>query len=151
MESLKQDEVAIESEASAEAKKVVTGRASEVEHKSKDDPEISESNTGLGADVIKELKKVEKQNNKTHWLLSALIVLTLVWQLSEVSLLLKLKEGLNHPLKSVRSMVAKMVKRRKQNEEETEQSSLLAKVNGSENPLNFSNMDLSGFMNGEED
>ncbi|XP_009797027.1 uncharacterized protein LOC107795457 [Nicotiana tabacum] len=61
--------------------------------------------------VVKELRKIQKQNFVTHCLLSAMIVLTLTWQLSEVSLILKMKDGLNHPLRSIGSMVTSWIKR----------------------------------------
>ncbi|GAB2280647.1 hypothetical protein Dimus_015274 [Dionaea muscipula] len=65
---------------------------------------------GTGAEeVLKELKKVQRQNTITHRLLSTLIVLTLAWQLSEVSLLLKLKDGLSHPFRSLGSMITWMI------------------------------------------
>ncbi|GAB2220378.1 hypothetical protein Droror1_Dr00008027 [Drosera rotundifolia] len=43
------------------------------------------SATGAGdvEEILKELKKVRRQNTITHCLLSALIVLTVAWQLSE--------------------------------------------------------------------
>ncbi|PON50694.1 Transmembrane protein [Parasponia andersonii] len=59
-------------------------------------------------EIVKELKKVKKQNSVTHWLLSVLIVLTVAWQVSEVSLLLKVthkvKDGINHPFKYLGGM-----------------------------------------------
>ncbi|CAH9117191.1 unnamed protein product [Cuscuta epithymum] len=63
--------------------------------------------------MIKELKNIQRQNKVTQCLVSALIVLTLTWQLSEVSLILKLKDGLNHPLRSLGGFVAGMFRRRK--------------------------------------
>ncbi|KAL9275204.1 hypothetical protein AKJ16_DCAP20390 [Drosera capensis] len=70
------------------------------------------SATGSGdvEEILKELKKVRRQNTITHCLLSTLIVLTAAWQLSEVSLLLKVKEGVSHPFRSLGSMVTKMIK-----------------------------------------
>ncbi|XP_065876330.1 uncharacterized protein [Euphorbia lathyris] len=60
----------------------------------------SKNETQINAeDIMKELKEVKKQNAVTHWLLSAMIVLTLAWQVSEVSLLLHLKNGISHPLR----------------------------------------------------
>ncbi|KAK4377072.1 hypothetical protein RND71_003368 [Anisodus tanguticus] len=61
--------------------------------------------------VVKELKKIQKQNFITQCLLSAMIVLTVTWQLSEVSLILKMKDGLNHPLRSIGSMITGWIKR----------------------------------------
>ncbi|KAJ7945567.1 Ciliary neurotrophic factor [Quillaja saponaria] len=57
-------------------------------------------------EIVKELKKVRRQNFVTHCLLSVMIVLTVAWQLSEVSLLLKVKDGLNHPFRSFGSMLS---------------------------------------------
>ncbi|PON54975.1 Transmembrane protein [Trema orientale] len=65
-------------------------------------------------EIVKELKKVKKQNSVTHWLLSVLIVLTVAWQVSEVSLLLKVthkvKDGINHPFKYLGGMFTGMFK-----------------------------------------
>ena len=65
--------------------------------------------------IVREIKKVERQNVVTHWLLSAMIVLTVAWQISEVSLILKLKQGfsdgLRHPFKHLGGMLARMLKR----------------------------------------
>lgn len=60
--------------------------------------------------VVKELRKIQKQNFITQCLLSAMIVLTLTWQLSEVSLILKMKDGLNHPFRSIGSMITGWIK-----------------------------------------
>lgn len=61
-------------------------------------------------EIVKELRKVRKQNLVTHCLLSVMIVLTVTWQLSEVSLLLKLKDGFSHPFKSLGGVVKGMLK-----------------------------------------
>ncbi|XP_060214203.1 uncharacterized protein LOC132641293 [Lycium barbarum] len=60
--------------------------------------------------VVKELRKIQKQNFITHCLLSAMIVLTVTWQLSEVSLILKMKDGLKHPLRSMGIMLTGWIK-----------------------------------------
>ncbi|KAL3835710.1 hypothetical protein ACJIZ3_010446 [Penstemon smallii] len=62
--------------------------------------------------IMKELKNVKRQNNITHCLLSAMIVLTLVWQLSEVSLILKIKNGFTNPFKSVGGIIGGLLKNR---------------------------------------
>ncbi|CAM8951513.1 unnamed protein product [Rhodiola kirilowii] len=62
-------------------------------------------------EIIKELKKVRRQNVVTHCLLSAMMVLTLVWQLSEIALLSKVKNGLNNPLKAMGGMLLGAIKR----------------------------------------
>lgn len=65
-----------------------------------------ESSSEMGKEeIIKELNEVKRQNFITHCLLSALIVLTAAWQLSEVSLILKVKEGLTNPLKSLGGLI----------------------------------------------
>ncbi|KAJ1382075.1 hypothetical protein SESBI_44587 [Sesbania bispinosa] len=61
-------------------------------------------------EIIKELKKVKRQNFVTHCLVSVMIVLTVAWQLSEVSLIMKVKDGLNHPFRSFGNMLKGMVK-----------------------------------------
>ncbi|GJU87618.1 hypothetical protein Tco_1295164, partial [Tanacetum coccineum] len=49
------------------------------------------------AKIVKELKELKRQNFITQCLLSAMIVLTVTWQISEVSIILKLKDGVTHP------------------------------------------------------
>lgn len=143
---MKEDEVANQSEQLIEQKEVPSGKASEVETTSNNETETPKKKTGVEAeDVVKELKKLEKQNRTTHWLLSALIVLTVAWQVSEVSLLLKLKQGFRNPFKSLGNMVAGMVKHHTVTEEEAEKSSLLSTVNG-EKPLKLPHMDLTGLI-----
>ncbi|KAL8113983.1 uncharacterized protein LOC141667983 [Apium graveolens] len=60
-------------------------------------------------EIAQELKKVKKQNFVTHCLLVAMIVLTITWQISEVSLLLWLKNGVTHPVRSLGSIVKGML------------------------------------------
>ncbi|XP_052186758.1 uncharacterized protein LOC127797692 [Diospyros lotus] len=67
--------------------------------------------SGGNEEIAKELGKIKRQNFVTHCLLSAMIALTVVWQLSEVSLVLRLKDGLNHPFKSLGGMLAGLLKR----------------------------------------
>ncbi|XP_062110787.1 uncharacterized protein LOC133822462 [Humulus lupulus] len=59
--------------------------------------------------IVKELKEIKGQNSVTHWLLSIMMVLTVAWQVSGVSLLLKVKNkvkyGMNHPFKLLEGMV----------------------------------------------
>ncbi|BFG16081.1 hypothetical protein CerSpe_023550 [Prunus speciosa] len=57
-------------------------------------------------EIIKELNKVKRQNTITHWLLSVMIVLTVAWQASEVTLLWKFKDGLSHPFKYIGDMLS---------------------------------------------
>ncbi|KAK1270444.1 hypothetical protein QJS04_geneDACA012588 [Acorus gramineus] len=50
---------------------------------------------------MRELKAVKRQNLITHCLLSVVIVVTVVWQLSEVSFLLSMKDKVSHPIRSI--------------------------------------------------
>jgi hypothetical protein len=60
---------------------------------------------------VKELRKLRRQNFVTQCLLSAMIVLTVAWQVSQVSIILQVKDGLSHPFKSFGSMLNGMLKR----------------------------------------
>lgn len=60
-------------------------------------------------EILKELKAVKRQNTITHCLLSVLIVVTMVWQFSEVSIFLKVKDGFSHPFRSFGSMLVGML------------------------------------------
>ncbi|KAL4586518.1 hypothetical protein LXL04_011154 [Taraxacum kok-saghyz] len=73
--------------------------------------------------IVKELKKVKKQNLITHCLLSAMIVLTVAWQISEVSIILKVKDGVNHPFRSVGNIFKWMIPPPKANGDEEETNS----------------------------
>ncbi|CAH1417323.1 unnamed protein product [Lactuca virosa] len=74
--------------------------------------------------IVKELKKMKRQNLITHCLLSAMIVLTVVWQISEVSIILRLKDGVNHPFRFIGSIFKRIVTPPKPNgsEEKTDSS-----------------------------
>ncbi|KAK5843351.1 hypothetical protein PVK06_005805 [Gossypium arboreum] len=73
----------------------------------------SENGSGSGGivveELVKELKAITKQNTITHCLLSAMIVVTLFWQVFEASLL-QLKNGFTHPFKSVGSWLVTLLK-----------------------------------------
>ncbi|KAE8649098.1 hypothetical protein Csa_015237 [Cucumis sativus] len=57
-------------------------------------------------EIVKELKEVKKQNFITHCLVSAMIILTVAWQISEVSFILKLRDGLlSNPFKSLATIL----------------------------------------------
>ncbi|GMJ13300.1 hypothetical protein like AT1G27300 [Hibiscus trionum] len=67
---------------------------------------------GIGVEELrKEIKEIKKQNTITHCLVSAMIVITLFWQVSEASLLLKVKDGFTHPFRSFGSWLVNTVKR----------------------------------------
>ncbi|KAL9671111.1 hypothetical protein QQ045_008677 [Rhodiola kirilowii] len=78
--------------------------------------------------MIKEINNLKQQNFITHCLLGTMIVLTLGWQLSEVSLILTLKNGLTNPFRSIGNVLSKMVKRRSLNNslQATEEESSLS-------------------------
>lgn len=85
--------------------------SSEAGEKSETTKEASSSNSQPGQEeIIQELKQVKRQNFITHCLLSAMIVITVAWQLSEVSLILTLKEGLSNPLKFFGGMITGVLK-----------------------------------------
>ncbi|XP_024017620.1 uncharacterized protein LOC112090480 [Morus notabilis] len=75
-------------------------------------------------EIVKEVKKIKKQNSVTHWLLSIMIVVTVAWQISEVSLILKLKEGVSegirNPFRYLGGMLAGMLKRPQTGQREDE-------------------------------
>ncbi|GKF15554.1 hypothetical protein Tco_0057016, partial [Tanacetum coccineum] len=62
------------------------------------------------AKIVKELKELKRQNFITQCLLSAMIVLTVTWQISEVSIILKLKDGVTHPFRSIGGMLMSMIR-----------------------------------------
>ncbi|PAN06156.1 hypothetical protein PAHAL_1G242200 [Panicum hallii] len=66
--------------------------------------ESSDEEVGL-ADVAKDLNKIKRQNTVTHLLLGAVIVLTAVWQVNEVSFLLWVQRKLSNPFKSLGDMI----------------------------------------------
>ncbi|KAJ6853178.1 uncharacterized protein M6B38_251555 [Iris pallida] len=71
--------------------------------------EYGANEVGLN-EVVRELKKVKRQNLITHCLLSVMIVVTAVWQFSEASLLIRIKQKFSHPIKSVGDMITDSLK-----------------------------------------
>lgn len=61
-------------------------------------------------EIVKELKSVKRQNLITHCLLSVMIIVTAVWQFSEASLLLNMKEKVTHPIRAVGDVFASSFK-----------------------------------------
>lgn len=70
-----------------------------------------ESSVSSGENIVRELRKVKKQNLITHCLLTAVIVLTVVWQFSEVTLILKVKDKVSHPFRSISNVIEGMLKK----------------------------------------
>lgn len=109
LDALQEEGILEEPKASADNSKVNNPEAeAEAGEKSEtaNEGRRRESSSEMGKEeIIKELNEVKRQNFITHCLLSALIVLTAAWQLSEVSLILKVKEGLTNPLKSLGGLI----------------------------------------------
>ncbi|XP_027100305.1 uncharacterized protein [Coffea arabica] len=114
LDALQEDGMLEEPKASADNSKVPNPEAeAEAGEKSETANEArkGDSSSEIGKeDIIKELNEVKRQNFITHCLLSAMIVLTVAWQLSQVSLILKVKEGLSHPFKSLGGMITGLLK-----------------------------------------
>jgi hypothetical protein len=55
--------------------------------------------------ITKDIKIIKRQNRITHNLLSALIVITMIWQFGEVSLILAVKKKFVHPVRSIGDMI----------------------------------------------
>ncbi|CAM8989217.1 unnamed protein product [Rhodiola kirilowii] len=91
--------------------------------------------------MIKEINNLKRQNFITHCLLGTMIVLTLGWQLSEVSLILTLKNGLTNPFRSIGNVLSKMVKRRSLNNS-LQDSSLSASLLPAEPPPHMLGMKM---------
>lgn len=100
MESLEEDNNATD-ESKREANDEDT-LSSEIDEKINTPKEVGNCSN---EEIIKELKNVKRQNSITHYLLTAMIVVTLAWQLSEVSLILKIKDGLSNPVKSAGGII----------------------------------------------
>ncbi|KAK8655598.1 hypothetical protein V6N13_108172 [Hibiscus sabdariffa] len=66
---------------------------------------------GVEEELMKEIKEIKKQNTITHCLVSAMIVITLFWQVSKASLLLKFEDGFSHPFRSFGSWLVNKVNR----------------------------------------
>ncbi|XWS63885.1 hypothetical protein CRYUN_Cryun06bG0139600 [Craigia yunnanensis] len=89
---------------------VTSRRVDKAEAKSENGSQEGSGCEELGVEeMVKELKAVKKQNTITHCRLSVMIVVTVIWQLSKVSLFLKVKNGLSPPFKSFGSMVVGML------------------------------------------
>lgn len=77
-------------------------------HEMCSDPSINENKKDEETDVkkiTKDIKIIKRQNCITHNLLSALIVVTMIWQFGEVSVILAVKEKVTHPVRSIGDMI----------------------------------------------
>lgn len=103
LESLKEDSSITQTKPPSEREELV--KVEENEKTGNDS--ISKANAD---EIAKELGKLKRQNTTTHWLLSIMILLTVTWQLSEVSILLKVRNKVNHPFKSIASLLSGILK-----------------------------------------
>lgn len=92
---MEQENLTTESEQEAKVDETTSPSTSHI------DGHVSTRSCSENDEIMKELKNIKRQNLITHGLLSAMIVVTLTWQLSEVSLILKIKNVLSSPLESL--------------------------------------------------
>ncbi|KAI3956666.1 hypothetical protein MKW92_016656 [Papaver armeniacum] len=103
MELLNEDKVSSTNKLPAEQPVAVS---KEIVCSTLDDVEVEKKKNEKGMEeIVKELKKVQKQNSITHCLLSVMILLTVAWQLSEVSLILTVKNKFTNPFKSFGNLI----------------------------------------------
>lgn len=131
LESLRGDgtikEPETSTEASTEIDEVSPTAVCNVDNKMENAGQLNGGSNETESEIVKELKKVKRQNFVTHCLLSVLIVLTAAWQVSEVKLMLKVREGFSHPFQSFGSLVTGMLKGPNKNGEDAEKQSSHAK------------------------
>lgn len=110
LESLKEDSSITQTKPPSEREELVKVEENEKtpeENEKTGNDSISKANAD---EIAKELGKLKRQNTTTHWLLSIMILLTVTWQLSEVSILLKVRNKVNHPFKSIASLLSGILK-----------------------------------------
>lgn len=102
------------SEASNPTEKMIPSATEVPENKN---VKVSEEDEGCSGndDIVKNLREIKRQNFITHCLLSAMIVVTVTWQISEASLVLKVRDGLSHPFRAFGSLFTGMFKARNMN------------------------------------
>lgn len=135
LESLKGDGTIKEPEAPTEASTEASTEIDElsptavcnVDNKMENAGQLNGGSNETESEILKELKKLKRQNFVTHCLLSVLMVLTAAWQLSEVALILKVKERFSNPFQSFRSLLIGMLKGPNKNGEDAEKQSSHAK------------------------
>lgn len=107
VESLKREGENHQHEEASKQVEEVNGRVDKSKTKSESGDEEIDTDA---EEIVKELKNVQRQTCTTHWLLSVMIVLTVAWQISEVSLILKIKDGFSNPFKHLGGMFTGMWK-----------------------------------------
>ncbi|XP_075657331.1 uncharacterized protein LOC142627372 [Castanea sativa] len=131
LESLKGDGTIKEPEASTEASTEIDELSPtavcNVDNNMENAGQLNGGSNETESEILKELKKLNRQNFVTHCLLSVMIVLTAAWQLSEVALIMKVKEGFRNPFQSFRSLLTGMLKGPNKNSEDAEKQSSHAK------------------------
>lgn len=83
-------------------------------------------------EITKEVRNIKRQNLITHCLVSTMILLTVAWQISEVSLLLKVKSGLRNPFNFFGGILKGIILKGARSQGDGEQSS--AKQKPDSNP-----------------
>ncbi|KAJ6705105.1 F17L21.9 [Salix purpurea] len=71
-------------------------------------------------EIVKELRKLRRQNFVSQCLISAMIVLSVAWQASQLTLFFQFKNGLSRPFKSFGGMVTGVLKRCSTNRQDPE-------------------------------
>lgn len=106
------------------------------------------------SEIIKELNNIKRQNTITHYLLTASILVTLAWQLSEISLIFKIRQGLNNPLKSIGGAIKGLFTSRssQENDDNQDSSQIIPPtyLPGLKIP-DLPNLDLPGFDTSNDD
>lgn len=123
MDTLRADEKIQQPKSSFDAKNT-SYAVNEVEPTGENLNRVEVGNCGIGnEEIAQELRKVKRQNFITHCLLTVMIVLTVGWQLSEVSLILMVKNGMSNPFRSLGSIIKGMLKAPKMNVQDGEKVS----------------------------
>ncbi|KAK2969321.1 hypothetical protein RJ640_030862, partial [Escallonia rubra] len=125
LEALRADGQLQQPEPSASVEEAPSTAIGTVGRKSETMNEAEGASSGSRKDeeIVKELRNVKRQNFITHCLLSVMIVLTVARHLSEVSLILKVKDGMSNPFRSFGNMVTGMLKGPNANIQEGEKQS----------------------------
>eukprot|EP00252_Welwitschia_mirabilis_P014504 TRINITY_DN3182_c0_g1_i1.p1 TRINITY_DN3182_c0_g1~~TRINITY_DN3182_c0_g1_i1.p1 ORF type:complete len:203 (-),score=31.27 TRINITY_DN3182_c0_g1_i1:247-855(-) len=67
--------------------------------------ESLEVNKELTPEVLKEVKNLKRQNHITHAILGIMVVSSLIWRFSELSVALLVKDQLGHPFRAIGSFL----------------------------------------------
>ncbi|KZV42669.1 hypothetical protein F511_25152 [Dorcoceras hygrometricum] len=99
---------------------------------------------------MKEVRNVKRQNQITHCLVTIMILLTAAWQISEVSLLWKLKKGLRNPFNFFGGIVKGLILKGARPEDDSEQPDDKEK-SGNKSPfIKFPDLHLLDFFDSSD-